>query len=150
MAEPRWLSDDEQCTWRAFLAANRLVLGELDRELQRDAGMPHAYYEILVCLSEAPGRALRMTELAKGCHSSPSRLSHAVARLEEAGWVRRTPSPGDRRGALASLTDEGYAVLAAAAPGHVEAVRRHLFDRLSADQVAGLRDVSEAILGARR
>ena len=65
----------------------------LDRELQRDAGMPHAYYEILVRLSEAPDRRLRMSELAEATGSSRSRLSHAVARLEAAGWVRREELP---------------------------------------------------------
>lgn len=147
MVEPRWLSDEEQRTWRAFLAATRLVFAELDRELQRDAGMPHTYYVILVALSEAPGGALRMTDLANVCGSSRSRLSHAVARLEEAGWVDRLPSPSDRRGALATLTDEGFEVLAATAPGHVEGVRRHVFDRLTPAQVCQLREVSEAILG---
>lgn len=150
MAEPRWLSDEEQCAWRAFLAATGVVFRELDRELQRDAGMPHTYYVVLVALSEAPGRAMRMTDLAAGCGSSPSRLSHAVARLEEAGWVRRTPSPDDRRGALATLTDHGFKVLEAAAPGHVESVRRHVFDRLTPDQVVELRGVCESILGDRR
>lgn len=150
MPEPPWLTDEEQAAWRAFVGATRTVFRELDRELQRDAGMPHAYYEILVALSEAPGRALRMTDLAHECDSSPSRLSHAVARLEEAGWVRRAPSPNDRRGALATLTDEGFAVLAAAAPGHVVEVRRQVFDRLSPDQVAELREVCESILGDRR
>lgn len=150
MADPRWLNDEEQCAWRAFLAATRVVFRELDRELQRGAGMPHTYYVILVALSEAPGRAMRMADLAAVCDSSPSRLSHAVARLEEAGWVRRTPSPDDRRGALAALTDQGFGVLEAAAPGHVESVRRHVFDRLTAAQVAELRGVCESILGDRR
>lgn len=150
MAEPRWLSDEEQCAWRAFLTATRVVFRELDRELQRDAGMPHTYYVILVALSEAPGRAMRMTELAAVCDSSPSRLSHAVARLEEAGWVRRTQTPDDRRGALATLTDEGFEVLEAAAPGHVDGVRRHVFDRLTPDQVGQLRGLCESILGGRR
>lgn len=149
MAEPGRLSDEEQRAWRAFLAATRRVFAELDRELQRDAGMPHAYYVVLVALSEAPGRALRMTELAHVCGSSRSRLSHAVDRLEDSGWVRRAPSASDGRGALATLTDDGAAVLAAAAPGHVEGVRRHLFDRLSPAQVGQLRAVSEAILGGR-
>jgi DNA-binding MarR family transcriptional regulator len=149
MAEPRWLTDEEQCAWRSFLAATRLVFDELDRELQRDAGMPHGYYTILVALSEAPERSLRMTELADVTGSSRSRLSHAVTRLEEGGWVRRRPCPSDRRGALATLTDEGMAVLVAAAPGHVEGVRRHLFDRLTADQVAQLRAICDAVVGDR-
>ncbi|GGM35750.1 MarR family transcriptional regulator [Micromonospora sonchi] len=141
----RWLNPDEQRTWRAFLAASRTLMETLDRELQRDAGMPHAYYEILVRLSEAPERRLRMSELAELTGSSRSRLSHAVARLETAGWVRREECPTDRRGQLALLTEEGFATLAAAAPGHVEGVRRHLFDALSPAQVDQLRRISEAL-----
>jgi len=145
MTEPRWLSDEEQRTWRAFLAAVRLLTAELERELQRDADMPHTYYEVLVALSEAPDRTLRMSELANISRSSRSRLSHAVARLEDEGWVERRECPTDRRGALATLTDKGFAVLEAAAPGHVAAVRRHLFDRLSAEQVGQLGRISAAV-----
>lgn len=142
----RWLDPDEQRTWRAFLTASRALMETLDRELQHDAGMPHAYYEILVRLSEAPERRLRMSELAEASGSSRSRLSHAVARLEAAGWVRREECPSDRRGQIAVLTDEGFATLAAAAPGHVEGVRRHLFDALSPAQVDQLRRISEALV----
>ncbi|WP_328348866.1 MarR family winged helix-turn-helix transcriptional regulator [Micromonospora sp. NBC_00421] len=142
----RWLSPDEQQTWRAFLAASRALTDTLDRELQRDAGMPHAYYEILVRLSEVPGRRLRMSELADLTGSSRSRLSHAVARLETTGWVRREECPTDRRGQIAVLTDAGFAALAAAAPGHVEGVRRHLFDALSPAQVDQLRRISETLV----
>ncbi|MFC3505342.1 MarR family winged helix-turn-helix transcriptional regulator [Micromonospora krabiensis] len=141
----RWLDPEEQQTWRAFLTASRGLMDVLDRELQRDAGMPHAYYEILVRLSEAPGRHLRMSELADAAGSSRSRLSHAVARLESAGWVRREEHPTDRRGQVAHLTDEGFATLAAAAPGHVEGVRRHLFDALTPAQVDQLRRISETL-----
>jgi len=147
MADTRWLTDDEQRAWRAFLGATRQIFDELDRELQRDAGMPHTYYTILVALSEAPDRRLRMSQLADVTGSSRSRLSHAVARLEESGWVRRLSCPDDRRGALATLTDEGFAALAAAAPGHAEGVRRHLFDRLTPEQVEQLRRISESVLG---
>ncbi|MEU7616787.1 MarR family transcriptional regulator [Micromonospora rifamycinica] len=142
----RWLNPDEQQTWRAFLAASRALTDTLDRELQRDAGMPHAYYEILVRLSEVPDRRLRMSELADLTGSSRSRLSHAVARLETSGWVRREECPTDRRGQLAVLTDAGFATLAAAAPGHVEGVRRHLFDALSPAQVDQLRRISETLV----
>ncbi|MEV7331493.1 MarR family transcriptional regulator [Micromonospora sp. NPDC093244] len=141
----RWLNPDEQRTWRAYLTASRALMDTLDRELQRDAGMPHAYYEILVRLSEAPGRQLRMSDLAEAAGSSRSRLSHAVARLEAAGWVRREDCPTDRRGQVAVLTDDGFATLAAAAPGHVEGVRRHLFDALSPAQVDQLRRISETL-----
>ncbi|MCG5444493.1 MarR family transcriptional regulator [Micromonospora sp. NIE79] len=144
-AMTRWLDPDEQRTWRAYLTASRVLMDTLDRELQREAGMPHAYYEILVQLSEAPGRQLRMSQLAQAAGSSRSRLSHAVARLEAAGWVRREDCPTDRRGQIALLTDEGFATLAAAAPGHVEGVRRHLFDALSPAQVDQLRRISETL-----
>jgi len=139
------LSDEEQCTWRSFLAAIRLLSAELDRELQRDADMPHTYYEILVALSEAPGRTLRMSQLAETSLSSRSRLSHAVSRLEDEGWVARRPCPTDKRGALAVLTDKGFAALEAAAPGHVEAVRSHLFDHLTPEQVRQLGEISAAV-----
>ena len=144
--EARWLDPDEQRAWRAFLAASRLLLATLDRELQRDAGLPHTYYEILVRLSEAPERTLRMSQLADSLLSSRSRLSHAVSRLEEAGWVRRESCETDRRGQLAVLTDAGFAKLVAAAPGHVEGVRAHLFDLLTPEQVTHLHEVSEVML----
>jgi DNA-binding MarR family transcriptional regulator len=144
----RWLSADEQVAWRTFLFASRLVHERLERQLQHDSCLPHAYYEVLVQLSEAPGRALRMNELAARSQYSRSRLSHAVSRLEAAGWVRREASPDDARGQLAVLTDEGFERLAAAAPGHVEEVRRVLFDPLTAEQVEQLRAISAAILTA--
>ncbi|HEY8339993.1 MAG TPA: MarR family transcriptional regulator [Egibacteraceae bacterium] len=146
MAEPRWLDRDEQRAWRAFLTATRLLFDQLDREMQRDAGIPLSYYEILVRLSEAPEHKLRMSTLAEQSLTSRSRLSHAVARLEERGWVRREPSPGDRRGQLAVLTEKGYAALVDAAPGHVEGVRRHLLDPLTPEEFAELGRISEKVV----
>lgn len=142
----RWLSAAEQRAWRAYLESTWLLLDALDRQLQADAGMPHGYYEILVRLSEAPQRRLRMSELAQATRSSRSRLSHAVARLEERGWVRRSDVAGDRRGQVAALTDAGFAALSAAAPGHVDTVRRHLIDRLDADQIRQLEGIGRAVL----
>ncbi|HEY6276466.1 MAG TPA: MarR family transcriptional regulator [Streptosporangiaceae bacterium] len=144
----RWLSADEQVAWRSFVGACHSFFAAIDAELQRDAGMPLAYYEILVRLSETPDRRLRMTQLAGETGASKSRVSHAVARLEERGWVRRSECPTDRRGAFAELTDEGYAVLAAAAPGHVEQVRRTLLDPLTPQQLRELQEISEAIQAA--
>lgn len=141
------MSAPEQRAWRAFLCAVQTVGDELDRQLQRDSGLPHAYYEVLVRLSEAPGRSLRMSELADAAGSSRSRLSHAVSRLEELGWVRRVSCPSDRRGQIAELTEAGYEVLREAAPGHVAAVRRILIDPLTEAQVRQLREISEAIIG---
>lgn len=141
----RWLDDDEQRTWRNFLAATQLVNAALDRQLQREAGMPHTYYVILVSLSEIPGRSMRMSDLAVRAQCSQSRLSHAVNRLEERGWVERAPCAGDRRGYVAHLTDEGFAALEAAAPGHVEEVRRSLFDALTPAQVRSLDEICTAV-----
>jgi len=146
----RWLTKDQQRAWRAYVEAVRLLTESLDAQLQADADMPHAYYEILVRLSESPDRRLRMAELATGTQSSRSRVSHAVARLEERGWVRREPCPSDRRGQLAVLTDTGYAALAAAAPGHVARVRATVIDALSPDQLHALADASTAIAAAVR
>jgi DNA-binding MarR family transcriptional regulator len=148
MTGTRWLSPDEQRVWRSFLGACQALFAAVDAQLQREAGLPHPYYEILVRLSEAPGHALRMSQLAEASASSKSRISHAVARLEERGWVCRLDCPTDRRGQIAQLTEEGYAALAAAAPGHVEQVRRSLFDVLTAEQVRQLGAIAEAV--ARR
>ena len=95
--ETRWLSAHEQRCWRAFLQACQALFGTIDAELMRDSGLPHGYYEILVHLSEAPDRALRMTQLARASTYSKSRLSHAVARLEERGLVTRVPPEPPRR-----------------------------------------------------
>lgn len=146
MDDTRWLDATEQRTWRSFLTANRLLFDRLDRRLQQDAGLPHTYYEILVRLSEAPEGMLRMSQLATSSLSSRSRLSHAVARLEESGLVRRRACPTDRRGALAELTPEGRARLEQAAPGHVEAVREDLFDQLTTAQRDALLEISEALV----
>jgi DNA-binding MarR family transcriptional regulator len=146
VAHTRWLDEREQRTWRSFLTATQLLFDEVERQLQRDAGLPHAYWEVLVRLSETPGHALRMSELAATSLFSRSRLSHAVARMEEAGWVRRRPYAPDRRGQLAELTDAGMAVLETAAPAHVENVRSLLFDRLTREQQEALLEVCDTIV----
>jgi DNA-binding MarR family transcriptional regulator len=144
--EDRWLERGELEAWLAYVAASTLLESALDRQLQRDSGIPHAYYQILAMLSEVPGRTLRMSDLASITQSSQSRLSHAVSRLERNGWVQRTTCPADRRSTLARLTDEGLAALEAAAPGHVRTVRTHLFDRLTCEQVGQLRDICRSVL----
>ncbi|WP_443043973.1 MarR family winged helix-turn-helix transcriptional regulator [Streptomyces sp. NBC_00322] len=139
--EPRWLTEDEQRVWRAYLHATTLFEDHLDRQLQRDAGMPHIYYGLLVQLSQAPRRRMRMTELAIDAKITRSRLSHAIARLEKNGWVRREDCPSDKRGQNAVLTDEGFKILQKTAPGHVEAVRQAMFDRLTPEQVEQLGEI---------
>lgn len=141
----RWLTDSEQRAWRALVMVSQLLMDQLDRELQHDADMPHAYYAILVALSEQPERLMRMTDLARLLRYSKTRLSEAITRLEVRGWVTRAPCPSDRRSTFAVLTDDGYAALEAAAPGHVAGVRRHVFDRLTCEQVTQLREICERI-----
>ena len=141
----RWLTDEEQRVWRAYRHATTLLEDHLDRQLQRDTGMPHIYYGLLVQLAEAPRRRLRMTELAMNVKITRSRLSHAVARLEKSGWVRREDCPSDKRGQFAVLTDDGHEVLRRTAPGHVSAVRQALFERLSPQQQKTLGEIMEIV-----
>ena len=137
----RWLTSKEQRAWRAYIAATHLLEDAIDRQLQQDAGMPHLYYSILANLSEAPGRSLRMTDLAARSKITRSRLTYAVTRLEKDGLVRREDCAWDKRSSFATLTDEGMAVLERTAPGHVETVRSLLFDRLTPQQVEQLEDI---------
>lgn len=147
MESARWLTDEQQRVWRRFAAVVALLPASIEAQLQRDAGLTHFGYWVLAMLSEAPGRTLRMSELAARSHGSLSRLSHLVARLEERGWVRRERSADDGRGSVAVLTDAGYAKLVATAPGHVEAVRSLVFDGLTAGQVDELDRICVALLG---
>jgi DNA-binding MarR family transcriptional regulator len=139
--DARWLTPTEQEAWRAYLDSTRLLLQALDRQLESAAGLSLVDYEVLVALSEAPGRRMRMRDLADATLSTRSGATRAVARLERAGWVRRVECDDDRRGTEAELTPEGLAKLTAAAPGHVAAVRANVFDLLTGRQVEQLRVV---------
>lgn len=134
----RWLDAEQQRHWRAYIAASTLLSDRLSRELQAAHTMSLADYEILVRLSEAPDRRLRMSELADHTLASRSRLSHQVDRLEKSGWVTREACETDRRGANAVLTEHGFSVLVAAAPTHVAGVREHLVDLLTPEQFEAL------------
>lgn len=131
----RWLDDTEMRFWRNFLLSTHRVLDAISTDLRAEAGLTMDDYEVLVHLSEAPDRAMRMSELSERVVQSRSRLTQRVDRMVERGWVCRRPCPEDRRGQFAVLTDEGFAVLADAAPGHVESVRRHVIDRIDRDQL---------------
>ena len=144
MEPTRWLSAEEQNTWRAYLDATRLLLQALDRQLTRDAGISFTDFELLVVLSEAPQRQLRMRELADAVTTTRSGVTRAISRLVDTGWVRRVECEDDKRGTLAELTDAGAEKLAAASPGHVAEVRRNMFDLLSPRDVGTLgHDFSE-------
>ncbi len=144
-AEPRWLTDDEMAAWLPLVRFVHLLPQALDRQLREEAGISHVYYQILAMLSEAPDGRMRMSELARLTSTSTSRLSHAVAALEERGWVMRSSCPTDRRGQLAELTAAGRGELERTAPGHVAEVRRRVFDALSDSEVAQLRALAEKL-----
>jgi len=120
----------------------------LDTQLRRDAGISHFEYEVLALLSEAPDRTLRMSELAMWAGGSLPRLSQVVTRLEQRGWARRTPDPADGRYTLATLTSQGQAKVTQAAPGHVQEVRRLVFDPLTKAQSRQLAEISRRIIRA--
>jgi DNA-binding MarR family transcriptional regulator len=147
---PRWLTTGEHDTWLNLVQLLVQLPAALDRQLREDAGIPHTYYQVLAMLSEQPGRAMRMTDLARRVGTTPSRLSHAVASLEQRGWVDRHACPTDKRGQVAHLTDAGMATLEGAAPGHVEQVRRLVFDNLTPDDVAHLRTITAKLLPDHR
>ncbi len=146
VAEVPWLTDEEQATWRAFSTVSRLVEGALDRQLVRDSGMSHAHYSILVALSESEGETARMGDLADFLQFSPSRMSHAVRRMEEAGWIERRRCSSDGRGQEAMLTPRGRETLERAAPGHVREVRRLFVDQIEPEERDQIRRISEMLL----
>lgn len=143
--ETRWLDRDQQRAWRAYLVGTTLLTDRLDRDLRERHGLSMPEYEILVRLSETPGRRMRMAELAGSVSHSRSRITHTVARLERDGLVQRTACASDGRGVEAVLTDEGFARLDAAAHTHVEGVRRYLVDLASDEDFAAVGRVFDAV-----
>jgi DNA-binding MarR family transcriptional regulator len=147
MAEcTQWLNKAEQAAWTAFLRTLHALPEALDRQLKRDSNLPMSDYLVLAILSEADERTMTMTELATALRYSASRLSRTVGKLEELGHLRRHRDPRNGRVTLATLTDEGFTTLAAAAPGHVNQVRTILFERLTPEQVTQFHDIFERIL----
>ena len=145
MEPVRWLTSDEQQTWRAFLRGSRLLLDRLDADLFEEFGLTLADYEILVRLSEARG-GMRMTDLAEQALVSRSRLTYRVDRLVAEGLVDRRPCPSDRRGSLAVLTPAGRRRLERAAPVHVDGVLSHLIERCSPRDLAAIGRVFGAMV----
>lgn len=138
MDDPRWLNDEEQAAWRAWLEVMRVVPAVLEEGLHSRDNLNLTDYQVLVQLSESAEGRMRMTELSHSTHLSKSRLSHQIRRMEEAGLVGRADCPDDRRGSFAEITEKGLTTIRAAAPGHAEDVRRVFFDRLTAEQIAVL------------
>lgn len=125
-----WLSEREMVAWRAYMVATLMLRHRLHRELVDEHELALSDYEVLVYLSWQPDRRMRMTELASSIGSTKSRLSHQIGRMEKAGMVRRTRDPGDKRGVVAEMTEQGQQMLDNAAPTHVAGVREHVIDRL--------------------
>jgi DNA-binding MarR family transcriptional regulator len=146
--EVRWLDPEESATWLAAWSMMVWLPVRLDAQLRQDAGLSHPEYHALSQMSTAPGRTVRLSELAAVSNMTLSHLSRVVSRLEKAGWVRRTPDPADGRCTLATLTAEGWDKVVDAAPGHVEAVRRYMFDTLTAEQARVLGDAAGRVVEA--
>lgn len=144
--DPRWLDQTEMTAWLRLIAVAERLPGVLDTQLRRESGLTHYEYQVLAMLSDAPDRTLRMTQLGLRTNATLPRLSHVVHRLEERGLVERAVAPEDRRASNATLTDAGFAALAAAAPGHLNTVRESVFDTLTTKQVVALSDALERIL----
>ena len=146
---PRWLNPTEMKAWRRYITATVRLLEALSADLDgHDLSMPD--YEILVQLSEAPDRRMRMSELAASALLSRSRLSHRMKVMEESGWVRREPCPVDKRGYFAVMTPKGWKAIVAAAPDHVESVRNRFMNHLSKDDQQILAEIFERIESSLR
>ena len=144
--DTQWLTEDELQAWVRLVAVVELLPGVLDAQLRRDSQLTHFEYFVLAMLSEASEHTLRMTALAQRTNATLPRLSHVVRRLEERALVQRFPCPEDGRATNARLTDRGWQVIQAAAPGHVRNVRQHVFDAMTPAQVSQLHDVADALL----
>jgi len=141
-----WLSKEQQVIWRAFLGGITVLMDQLDRDLRTQHDLSLGEYEILVRLSEAPDRSIRMAELAAAIAHSRSRVTHTISRLERDGIVRRDQSSEDGRGVSAVLTDHGFSVLEKAAHTHVRGVHDYLIESASPDDFAAVGRVMEQVI----
>jgi DNA-binding MarR family transcriptional regulator len=144
-AGTRWLDDQELQTWLQLTAMLSRLPDAVDAQLQRDAGLSHFEYQVMAMLSMSPGRTRRMSEVAALANGSLPRLSRTVDRLDRRGWVIRRPDPEDGRSTLAVLTDSGHDKVVATAPGHVDEVRRLVFDPLTRSQVGQLHEIATRV-----
>ena len=145
--EPGWLDEAEDRAWRGYLRMRTLLHARILRDLAREAGLSGPDYDVLSHVSESPGRRSRLGELAERMAWSRSRLSHHLTRMERRGLVTREDCPSDGRGAFVVLTDAGFRLIQAAAPGHVASVRRNFIDLLSRDQLEVLTRITDTVVG---
>lgn len=141
-----WLTEDESAAWRRLVAVVELLPGVLDSQLRAGAGLTHYEYFVLATLAEAPEHTLRMTALAQRTNATLPRLSHVVRRLEGRALVERFACAEDGRATNARLSTAGWDAVVAAAPGHVDTVRRHVIDPLTPAQLEQLRGIGDALL----
>jgi len=147
--EPRWLNPREMKAWRSYIIASRRLLEALDADLEgHDLSMSD--YEVLAQLSDAPGRKMRMSELAEIAMISKSRLSHRMKVMEEAGWVKREECLEDKRGYFAVMTDRGWKAIVKAAPEHVASVRHRFVDHLTSKDQEDLAKIFDRVQGQLR
>jgi DNA-binding MarR family transcriptional regulator len=146
--EPRWLDERETEAWLALWSMMTWLPTRLDAQLRQDSGLTHPEYHALSQISLAPDHTVRLSELATVSNMTLSHLSRVVSRLEKAGWVQRIPDPDDGRSTRAVLTDSGWETVRRAAPGHVEAVRRYVFDALTDEQTSALGEAAAAVVTA--
>lgn len=146
-SEPRWLTAREQEAWRAYLDMTAKLTARLNHEMQAESGISIADFSVLVQLSEHVDARMRILELARALGWEKSRLSHQLSRMQQRGLVERSNCSEDRRGAFIILTDKGRRTVVAAAPRHVEAVRRYVFDHLGGEHVEALRDIGRSVTG---
>lgn len=146
MSGTRWLDDDQQRAWRAYLGMQSRLAAELNRQLQADSGLSLADYDVLVQLTDAPDGRLRPYELQRELDWEQSRLSHHLSRMQRRGLIRREECGDDGRGAYVRLTDAGRQAIDAAAPGHVDTVQRLIFDALTSEQVTALHRIATQVL----
>ena len=142
----RWLSAEEERVWRRWLTLNARLSATLQRELQDDAGLSMPDFEVLVHLTDSPAGRVRVTDLARLLQWERSRVSHHVTRMERRRLVRRVECAEDGRGAFVVITPQGRAAIEQAAPGHVNAVRRLVFDALSPEEVDAFATIIEKAL----
>jgi len=140
-----WLDDDERETWRTFMLMYLQLGAQLNRDLA-PTGLSYQDYLVMASLSDRPDGRMRVVELGSELGWEKSRISHHISRMCARGLVRKEPCPTDQRGMYVVLTSEGRRAIRAAAPAHVESVRRYVVDVLSREQFAGLGDVARVVL----
>ena len=139
--QPQWLDDAERHTWMELIRVMTRLPAALDAQLRRDSKLTQYEYIVMGVLAEQPDHRLGLKSLAAVTNGSLSRLSHVVKRLEAAGCLRREADPCDGRLTRAELTAKGLRIVRAAAPGHVAAVRQHVFANLTNKEVSQLGDL---------